>query len=94
MAEKNEYFYLASYDFNLTFKLNLDMVTVNRHATYLGQRSLSSNFIVRTHNIMHIGPTNLSGPLNKQPMKIDTNMSNLRQNQVNYCGRLNAQLTR
>jgi len=59
----------------LTFGFNLDGVGMNLNAKYLGQRLLSSKFIVRihrqTHTHTHIVPIALPAPL-KRPVKFVT----------------------
>jgi len=48
----------------LTFELDIDMVEMNQHATYVGQRSFHSKVIVHTHTHTHThtGPTAIPGP--------------------------------
>jgi len=51
----------------MTFEFGLDTVKMNHHGRYLGQRSLSSKVIVRTHRQTdrhtHTGEIALRGPL-------------------------------
>jgi len=49
----------------LTFELYVDSVNMNQQANYLGQMSLSSTIIVRTHGCTHThtGLTALFEPL-------------------------------